>query len=340
MPSATPTAGASSTAPGPALGMAIDDYLRHGSASLNRIRAVLVNHQGNLVAERYYDSDTTVHLGVQSVTWSVISTLVGIALTKGDLTSLDQTVGDLFPDQRSSMSKRSAAVTIRQLLTMSGGWTDHDPGMTKPKVVERILATGPDGDPGTFAYTHIGPHLLSAALVRATGMSTLEYARRELFEPLGISSKPAFEGLATDDPDELQVDKENSFQRLRDADGVHVGAFGLALTAQDMVKIGQLWLNDGVWQSRRFIDADYISAATTNQVPELEGLSHRYGYLWFVTPLATHDAYSAFGPDGQLITVVPDLQAVIVVSARRSETPPGIDDLLAMIDSVIVPRLT
>jgi CubicO group peptidase (beta-lactamase class C family) len=99
---------------------------------------------------------------------------------------------------------------------MTAGWTsDYDPEPAKPKLVRRVLAAGPDGDPGTFAYTNIGPHLLSAALVQATGMSTLAYARRELFEPLGISSKPAFEGPVAD-ADKPEVLKTNSFRWLRD----------------------------------------------------------------------------------------------------------------------------
>ena len=115
------------------------------------------------------------------------------------------------------------------------------------------------------------------------------------------------------------------------------GAYGLALTAQDMAKIGELWLNGGVWHA---LDADYLTQASTNQVPELEGKIGGYGYLWWVTPLATHRAYSARGRYGQLITVVPDLQAVIVISSRASDTPPDIEDHLAMMDAAILPGLS
>jgi CubicO group peptidase (beta-lactamase class C family) len=127
---------------------------------------------------------------------------------------------------------------------------------------------------------------------------------------------------------------------LRDPDGVHAGSYGLALTARDMVKIGELWLNGGVWQGRRILDADYITQASTNQVPELEGKIRGYGYLWWITPLARHGAYSAQGRYGQLITVVPDLQAVIVISSRALDTAPSIDDHLAMMDAAIVPGLS
>jgi CubicO group peptidase (beta-lactamase class C family) len=170
-------------------------------------------------------------------------------------------------------------------------------------------------------------------------MSTLAYARRELFDPLGIKSKPAYEGRIAD-ADKPEVVNTNSFRWLRDPDGVHAGPYGLALTARDMVKIGELWLNGGVWHGRRILDGGYITQASTNQVPELEGKIRGYGYLWWVTPLATHRAYSAQGMYGQLITVVPDLQAVIVISSRASDTPPSIEDQLAMIDTAIVPGLS
>ena len=154
-----------------------------------------------------------------------------------------------------------------------------------------------------------------------------------------IDSRPAFEGPIAD-VDKPDVVNKNSFRWLRDPDGMHAGPFGMALTGRDMIKIGELWLNGGVWHGRRILDADYITQASTNQVPELKGKNRGYGFLWWVTPLATHDAYSASGRYGQLITVVPDLRAVIVISSRASEAPPSIEDHLAMMDAAIVPGLS
>ena len=172
---------------------------RNGDRRLPRARlgqfaehqAVLVSRRAELLAERYYNSDVAEYLEIHSATKGVISTLVGIALTKGDLKSLNQTVGELLPQHRSAMSKSSARTSVRQLLTMTAGWTtDYDPKPAKPQLVRRVLTAGPDGDPGTFAYSDIGPHLLSAVLAQATGTSTLAYARRELLDPLGITASP------------------------------------------------------------------------------------------------------------------------------------------------------
>jgi CubicO group peptidase (beta-lactamase class C family) len=216
---------------------------------------------------------------------------------------------------------------------MTAGWTtEYKPEPAKPQLLRRVL-TGPDG---TFVYSDIGPHLLSAVLAQATG-TTIGYARRELFDPLGIDSQPAFEGPIAD-VDTPHVVNRNSFRWLRDPDGMHAGPFGLALTARDMSKIGELWLNGGVWHDRRILDANYIAQASTNQVPELKGKIRGYGYLWWHTPLATHGSYSASGMYGQLITVVSDLRAAI--SSRASDSPPNIEDHLAMMDAAIVAGLS
>jgi CubicO group peptidase (beta-lactamase class C family) len=321
------------------LDQAIDDHLATGSVRLRTIRTVLVSQRNQLIAERYYDSNAAEYVEVQSVTKSVISTLIGIALASGDLTSLDQNLGQLLPQHRATMAPTSARVTLRQLLTMTSGWTDQvDPEPTRPKLVERILRQGPDGPTGTFTYANIPVQLLSAVLVKATGQSTLDYARRELFDPLGIKSRPAYEGQAAD-VDKPAVINTNRFRWLRDPDGIHAAPFGLALTALDMVKIGELWLNQGEWQGKRLLAADYIADASRNLVPELDQTRSGYGYLWWDTPLATEQAFSAQGQYGQLITVIPDLRAVIVVSSRASENPPTPDDLQALVDTIIVPRL-
>ena len=104
-----------------------------------------------------------------------------------------------------------------------------------------------------------------------------------------------------------------------------------------MIKVGQLWLDGGVWNGRRLLAAEYVTAGSTNQVPELAQAAEGYGYLWWDTPLATHRAFSAVGQYGQLIAVIPDLQTVVVVSARASSSSPTPEDLRALIDTAVVP---
>ena len=336
--------GPTASSPAADLGVAIDDH-RADLVNLAAIRAVLVSRRGELVAERYYGSEAGDYQDVWSVTKSVTSTLVGIALQKGQLRSVDQTVSELLPQFRTTMAPASGRVTLRQLLTMTSGWTgDWDPEPTRKKLVERILAHGPSAETGVFEYQDAGIQVIAAVLVRATGKSLLEYAREELFAPLGISSTPAAEP-ALADAGKPAVTELNRFRWLRDPDGIHGGPYGLALTARDLVKLGELWLNEGEWQGRRLLDAGFVADATHNQVRELDPSRYGYGYLWWDTPLPVHPAYMAQGLYGQMVMVVPDLESVVVVLSQGSGSPDDFDgvrvfdDLRAMVDSVVLPNL-
>ncbi len=339
-----PSPSASAASPATDLGGAIDEH-RAGLVNLSNIRAVLVSRRGELVAERYYGTSATEYHDVWSVTKSVTSTLVGIALRKGQLRSVDQTLAELLPQFRQTMAPASGQVTLRQLLTMTSGWTgEWDPEPARKGLVERILTHGPTAETGVFEYADTGIQVIAAVLVKATGKSVLEYAREELFAPLAIRSTPAGESPLAD-AGQPAVTEVNQFRWLRDADGVHGGPFGLALTARDLVKLGELWRNGGAWQGRQLLDDDYVAAATRNQVRELDPSRSGYGYLWWDTPLPVHPAYMAQGLYGQMIMVVPDLELVVVVFSQGSGGPDTFDgvrtfdDLRMMVDTVVVPNL-
>jgi CubicO group peptidase (beta-lactamase class C family) len=107
---------------------AIEDELTTGSVALDNVRSVLVSVDGESKVSHYRHGFTAEHsTHVWSVTKSVVATLVGIAISEGILDSLDQTLGELLPEHRSSMSSSVAAVTLRQLMTMSGGFPGTDP---------------------------------------------------------------------------------------------------------------------------------------------------------------------------------------------------------------------
>ena len=147
-----------------------------------------------------------------------MATLIGIAIEQGHIESVDQTLGDLLPSYAADLTPKTAAITLREVLTHTAGFrAEGAPGETyweSPDWIRTILAhraaDGP-GD-GSFAYSNQGAHLLSAILVEATGQSVLQYARENLFEPLGIPSEPALEtGPTTVDnvPDPADVTAYN-----------------------------------------------------------------------------------------------------------------------------------
>lgn len=166
------------------------------------LRGVLVVRHGMLVVERYYHGATPAsYFNVFSVTKSVTSALVGIALGDHKLDGLDQPAARLLARQLPPRpDPRIRAVTVKHLLTMTAGLPpdtvpEEPPGWVRASDwVRYLLSHRPATKPGTsFAYSSASSHLLSAIVADATGQTTLRYARTRLFAPLGIASEPAFE---------------------------------------------------------------------------------------------------------------------------------------------------
>ena len=168
----------------------------------DNIRAIIVEVDGRTRFERYYKSSPDQYRSIHSVTKSVMSTLVGIAIEEGRL-HLDDRLDKMLPRDAAVMSPRVARVTLRQLLTMTGGfpdtWTVGGDELASAPDWTRFILTHQDGAPGAqFHYSDYGVHLLSPILVQATGQPVLDYARAKLFDPLGIPTTPGEQPIAVD----------------------------------------------------------------------------------------------------------------------------------------------
>ena len=239
-------------------------------------------------------------LPVMSVTKSVMSILVGIALGQGAFNSLDQHLGDLLPEAlEPGVDARVREITIRHLLTMASGFDpDSGPiGAPAPSALWRWSLHRPMLDaPGRrFNYDNQAVHLLSVLLTRAIKQDSTQFAHEHLFRPLGIEN----------------------FAWPLDSEGHLQGAFGLSLTARDMAKIGSLYLRGGKWHGRQLVPETYVAEAIRfhNQGgPPVRAAN--YGYLWWITkPPGETEAYFASGSGGQLIYVVPALDLVVAIAA-------------------------
>jgi CubicO group peptidase (beta-lactamase class C family) len=171
------------------------------TGGFDHIRAILVTVDSRQVFERYYHSSVATTGNVFSVTKSVMSMLIGIALDERHLRSIDQTLAELLPAYAPRMPPQVKSVTLRQVLTMTGGLPADPPDLpgfvTTGDWVAAILREGTQEPLGeSFVYSSAGSHLLSAVLKQATGRSTLDYAREKLFTPLGITTIPAAEPVA------------------------------------------------------------------------------------------------------------------------------------------------
>ena len=307
------------------------------SGVLDNIQLVLVSVDGRLVSELYrHEATPSTYTHVWSVTKSVVSTLVGIAIAEGKIKSLDQTVAQLLPGRRPEMSKGVARVTLRELLSMSSGLSDQvyfQESSAEDDSLATILALPLEAQ-GTFSYANVGSHLVAAIVAERTNMPLLTYARSRLFAPLGISTAPAYTGSEP----ALRPSQEflaPGFAWATTSDGFHHGCCMLKLTGPDMIKLGQLCAQNGRWQGRQLLPVDWVREAT-----EPSEANSDYGLLWWRPEVNGRTAYAAIGAFGQMILVIPELSAVVAVSSRVAVgTPVTEAELLDLVERVIVPAI-
>jgi CubicO group peptidase (beta-lactamase class C family) len=236
IPQATASPTPTPTAPPPltrdeltAIRRAIERRLDTPDAGLEAVEAVLVSVDGTAQVAVYRNRKSGDDAHVWSVTKSVLSIVVGIAVDEGRL-RLDQPLDELLPDFRPRMSDEVAAITLEQLLTMSAGFQENDPmdGFTldNSDIVGQTLAFGLTTARGeTFAYSNATAHLVAAVLAHAVGGGVLDYARIKLFDPLKIDTRPAYQGTDAGDPS--GPFHRAAFAWAADRSGLNAGSHGL-----------------------------------------------------------------------------------------------------------------
>jgi CubicO group peptidase (beta-lactamase class C family) len=267
----------------------------------------LVLARGGCVEFEYYKAgvDAQSRSPVHSVTKSVLSILVGIALDRGYL-RLDQKLSELLPEVSGpTIDPHVRDITIRNLLTMTSGFDSAAPfgakaGGTASELWQSILYRPMHYTPGThFDYDNDGTNLLSVALTRAIQQSSKTFAEQSLFRPLEITS----------------------FDWIADSDGYLIGADTLSLTARDMVKIGLLYLQRGRWDNKQIVSSDYVADSTAKHNDGGAPIGAVYGYLWWLKQTKTGlDAFFAAGFGSQLIYVVPKLDLVMAMASGSNIT--------------------
>jgi CubicO group peptidase (beta-lactamase class C family) len=276
-----------------------------------RLRSLVILSSGRTVYERYFHSAPTAQHEVFSVTKSLTGILMGIAIGEGLIDGVDETLASLLPDRAAGMSPEVAQATLEQVLTERAGLSDESPVDAAEQTGDWVgaLLANPVAAPGAgFHYSDASLTLLSAILVRVTGRSVLAYAREKLFDPLGIVLSPF-----------AQVD---AWQRAGSIDGAgigvgiylqgsDIGSSGLRLTGQDMAKLGLLMLQDGRWEGRQVVPAQWVRQATTTHA-DTGAFQVGYGYQWWTGRTSEGDpTFYALGAGQQTILVVPDRQLVV-----------------------------
>lgn len=300
-------------------------------ARLGDIQAILVLHDGEMVFEKYYDATAEDYADIRSVTKSVMSTLVGIAIEEGAIPGVGATLAELLPTYRDVMTDQVAGTTLDQVLTMTAGFTGDDFGawVFAPDTVRKILST-PVRAPGVrFEYSDATAHLLTAILEQATGTDLVDYARQHLFDPLGIEFDNPFQPQAL--PRNYPAYTDAGPAWAVDAQGRNIGAALLKMRPTDMAKIGQLFLDEGEWEGQQVVPAEWVATATTTHVEYASGPDRDYGYMWWVGEVDGDPAFLASGYGGQAIRVIPDRDLVVVTAVRL----PDLDSIGASPSSVL-----
>lgn len=300
-------------------GSRLETMDRHIQEQMPQIYSVLVVRHGYLAFEKYYQGyHADIPFEVASVTKSVTSALVGIALDEYYLRSIDQRLVEFFPEfYAPELDTQVKDISIRHLLTMSSGfnWSEDGPWFwpRSSSWMRFAAAMTIVNEPGErFSYNTPAAHLLSGILTKATKMSMAEFAQNNLFDPLGIAAP----------------------QWLSDPDGFTAGAHGLYLLARDMAKFGYLYLNQGQWDGRRIVPARWVEDSTQKHLDGGFPQQVDYGYLWWVTRDGGYAQYFAAGYGGQYIVVIPDLDMVIVIT---SDTDSLHTENRAIIGDYIIP---
>lgn len=283
-------------------------------------------------------------LHVMSVTKSVVSLLIGIAIDRGLIKSVEQPVLDFFPDYHIKRGEKTIGqVTLRHLLTMTAPYKYRSEPWTKVctspdwTVAALDLLGGKSGITGEFRYSTLGIHILTGIITKTSGLTTVEFANRYLFGPLGMAPYRNFEALTAEEHKAFILSKEPKKNIwFADPQGVGAAGYGLCLSAQDMAKIGELCLEGGLYGGKRVVSAEWITESTAPRLRCDESFARmRYGYLWWI-PDDDRSAYAALGNSGNVIYIDPERRNVIAVAGTFK---PNIFDRVQFIRRYIEPFL-
>ncbi|MFC1724251.1 serine hydrolase [candidate division KSB1 bacterium] len=269
------------------------------------LQSLIIVRNGKLVLEEYFrgTSRNTIQT-IQSSTKSFTSALIGIAIDKGLISSVDEPVYNFFPDYAHLFDDNKKKILLRHVLSMTAGleWNEWETnsrimendnwyGNICDSYLEYVLSKPVVLTPGTTWYYNGGCSVILGAIIeRVSGMQVEDFSAEFLFDKLGTTSYYWWvlrDGLA----------------------GTHGG---LHLRSRDMAKFGQLFLNGGTWNGERIISEDWVSESTAQHIYAYS--NHWYGYQWWMRRMNGYNVFFAAGAGGQNIFVVPEVDLVIVTT--------------------------
>ena len=316
---------------------------RAANGEFGQVNSLLVVRGGKLVFEEYYRGWGIFQIHtIQSVSKSVTSLLVGIAIGEGLIKSVDQRVSDFFPEHRAMFDQdpRKQRLTLRNVLTMTFGndWKERAIPYSNPANIVWRMAAADDWmgfilgqpmveEPGArFNYSSGSALLISGILQHATGMHVSVYAEQRLFDPLSIPVYGWYRNMT------------------HPQHWTHTGG-GLGLRSRDLAKIGYLLVSGGRWNGKQVVPAAWIEESTRPHVQADTALW--YGYQWWLQSLpnsvgsagAHNEVIEGRGWGGQYVVAVPRLDLVVAVTSGSFEDETEARRALTMVLQHVLPAV-
>lgn len=266
------------------------------------IEGVAIADGERVIEERRFAPDLA--RNIYSHTKSYVATAIGVAVEEG-LLGLDDRLVDAFPEYvPPDAPERLGRITLRHLLTMSSGFDrpylmngDRRAGVGAPDYLAYMFSRPVEAEPGErFCYSSADSDLAGRMLERAVGERLGEYVFRTVFDRLD-QGFPLWEA---------------------DPQGHHIAGGGIHMTLRDMLRIGQVYLNGGVWHGRRIVGGDWVRLASSKRIdtPVTNVWTCGYGFQFWMSPYP--GAYRADGAYGQITTVLPGQGLVVAMQCHET----------------------
>ncbi len=283
-------------------------------------------------------------MNVNSVTKGVMALLAGIALDKGFIKNADQKVLDFFPDYTVKRGEKTIYdVTVKHLLTMTAPYKYRSEPWTKVCTSDDwTLAVldflgGRKGITGEFKYATLGIQILAGVIENATGMKCIDLANDNLFRPLGLPERiPHGDSSKEDQFDFFMNKKPRRYEWYTDPQGSVTAGWGICMSAKDMAVIGEMVLNNGMYNGNRVISEGYIKEMLTPRQKLGERMGNMsYGYLWY-KPVEGREVYAAIGDSGNIIYVNREKAISVGITGTFK---PRIFDRVEFIETKVIPAV-
>lgn len=295
--------------------------------SISSVRSILIQQHDEFIGEAYFNGRSKNRpFNIKSASKSIIGLLVGIAIEEGFIPSVDEPILTYFPDYfEKNPNPKKEKITVRNLLSMQAGLASTSSGNYGAWVISKNwIEFALDQDfvteiDGRMVYSTGTSHLLAVIIAKASLMNTKAFAEKYLFDPMNITV-----GGWDKDPQ-----------------GNYMGGNNLALKPSDMLKIGQMLIDEGVYNGLQIITKEWIidsfkTYTYSNYNP------YGYGYQWWNTKTGDYTTFFAWGHGGQYIMMIPELDAVVVItssitnaSRRRTYKRP----VFTLLEEYVIPFL-